>query len=189
MMFDSLPGHTLHVETVQTDVAAQPQAQGLARLLGLPLAPGLIALQGMNIDCYTQFVQQKTSHIEAIMGQQNATHRWLVMASRTTESLILLSYLCFEAQKLTYVRQHLLSAFTRLPWYFTYKQAQDIYQLHAKLFGQPLDVSARRAVFSSPRYETNQEVLVLRFAASAKVKGMYHLLLEQGYERDVQAER
>jgi hypothetical protein len=90
---------------------------------------------------------------------------------------------------LTYVRQHLLSAFTRLPWYFTYKQAQDIYQLHAKLFGQPLDVSARRVVFSSPRYETNHEVLVLRFLASAKVKGMYHLLLEQGYEWDVQAKR
>lgn len=184
-MVAPLVENTTRVERGHAELTL-PLAQGVARLLGLPIAPGLVAFQGLSMDCYTQFLQQKAPHIEGIVGQREATHRCMVIAARVSKALLFLSHLRFEAQKLTYVRQHLLSAFTRLPWYLTPNQTQHIYQLHTRLFGSPLDASPSRAVFPSPRYQTNDEVLVLHFLAAPKVAGLYHLVMEQGYEQDLQ---
>lgn len=164
-----------------------PHAQGVARLLGLPIAPGLIALQGLHINCYRQFLQQKAPHTAGVVGPQGSAHHWMVMTTLASEGLVCLSYLRFDAQKLAYVRQYFVSVFTRLPWYFTPQQTQHIYQLHTRLFGSPLEASPSRIVFPSPRYQSNTEVLVVHFFSAPKAAGLYHLVMEQGYEGVVRA--
>ena len=176
--------NTTRIKNVQHEPSL-PLAPGVARLLGLPIAPGLIAIQGLHINCYRQFLQHKAPHTAGALGQQEATHHWMVMTTRISEGLLFLSYLRFDAQKLAYVRQYLVSAFTRQPWYFTYHQTQHVYQLHTRLFGSPLDATPSRVIFPSPRYQSNGEVLVVHFLPTPKAAGLYHLVMEQGYEGEV----
>jgi hypothetical protein len=184
MIVTPTDGNPTRIQNVQHEPTL-PLAQGVARLLGLPIAPGLIALQGLPINCYRQFLQQKAPHTVGVVGQEEATDHWMVIATRTSEGLLFLSYLRFDTQKLAYVRQYLVSAFTRLPWHFTHHQTQHIYQLHTRLFGSPLEASSSRFVFPSPRYQSNGEVLVVHFLPAPKAAGLYHLVMEQGYEGKV----
>jgi hypothetical protein len=139
--------------------------------------------------CYTQFLQQKAPYIDGMVVQEAPVAHRMIIAARVSEALLFLSYLQFEAQKLVYVRQYVISVFTRLPWYCTHQQTQYIYELHRRLFGTPLDTSTYRVVFPSPRYQTNDEVLVLHFLSAPKAAGLYHLVMEQGYGRDLQMAR
>jgi hypothetical protein len=186
MMVTPTDAHPARIKNVRHEPTL-PLAQGAARLLGLPIAPGLIALHGLHINCYKQFLQQKAPHTAGIVGQQKATDHWMVIATRTSEGLLFLSYLRFDAQKLAYVRQYLVSAFTRLPWYFTQHQTHSIDQLHTRLFGSPLEALPSRRVFLSPRYQSNGEVVVVHFLPAPKAAGLYHLVMEQGYEGQVRA--